>query len=675
MAASAPDRFWRDWYSRDGLKVNGGGITFLGGGAIKSGQTNYNVGTGWWMGTDNGVPKFSLGSPSGNNLTWDGSTLSVTGTIALASVPWSTVTDDDGNKPANNADVTLAAVNGGLSVTGGGLTLASGGASLKSGQTAYNTGTGFWMGDVSGTPKFSIGSAAGNYITWDGTNLSIKGSLTLVNTIPAASVSGLAATATSSDYGSVTGTKPPANADATLTAVNGGLSVTGGGIVLASGGAAIRGGQTAYNTGNGFWLGDVGGITKFSIGSNAGNRLTYDGGTLSIVGAITLTNTIAYSSVTGGPPTGADVTLSAVNGGLSITGGGITLSGGGSIKGGKTTYASTTAGFFLGYDSTTYKFHIGDSTNSLKWTGTALELVGNITGASSIDITGTAKFGGNNTLGGFTASLFSNSSLAALTGIVGYDGGDCGIRGVGGTSHGVVGTASASTKAAVYGSTTHASGFGVAAYNLNSGIAIYAYSPGGTALSAVGAVSATSFSGPLTGNVTGNVTGSSGSCTGNAATATSASSATTAGDVTNAGGAKLICGTYNTNMQNDGNLVVYHGATPYWDATTDLSDGKFKEAIVPTKHAGLDVVNGLRVVDYKWKQDIPVTIKNKDKLKTGFIAQEVQALVPDAVNDIDGTLLLHKEELVPYLVKAVQELSEQVKAMQIEIDALKSKKE
>jgi hypothetical protein len=81
----------------------------------------------------------------------------------------------------------------------------------------------------------------------------------------------------------------------------------------------------------------------------------------------------------------------------------------------------------------------------------------------------------------------------------------------------------------------------------------------------------------------------------------------------------------------------------------------------------------LRVVDYKWKQDIPVTIKNKDKLKTGFIAQEVQALVPDAVNDIDGTLLLHKEELVPYLVKAVQELSEQVKAMQIEIQALKSK--
>jgi len=40
-----------------------------------------------------------------------------------------------------------------------------------------------------------------------------------------------------------------------------------------------------------------------------------------------------------------------------------------------------------------------------------------------------------------------------------------------------------------------------------------------------GVATATSFSGALTGNVTGNVSGSSGSCTGNAATATEASEA------------------------------------------------------------------------------------------------------------------------------------------------------
>ena len=43
-----------------------------------------------------------------------------------------------------------------------------------------------------------------------------------------------------------------------------------------------------------------------------------------------------------------------------------------------------------------------------------------------------------------------------------------------------------------------------------------------------GVATATSFSGALTGNVTGNVSGSSGSCTGNAATATNATTATEA---------------------------------------------------------------------------------------------------------------------------------------------------
>jgi hypothetical protein len=43
-----------------------------------------------------------------------------------------------------------------------------------------------------------------------------------------------------------------------------------------------------------------------------------------------------------------------------------------------------------------------------------------------------------------------------------------------------------------------------------------------------GIATATSFSGPLTGNVTGNASGSSGSCTGNAATATTAAEATEA---------------------------------------------------------------------------------------------------------------------------------------------------
>lgn len=43
---------------------------------------------------------------------------------------------------------------------------------IRQGQTAYDTGTGFWIGDVSNTPKLSIGSSASK-LTWDGSVLQV----------------------------------------------------------------------------------------------------------------------------------------------------------------------------------------------------------------------------------------------------------------------------------------------------------------------------------------------------------------------------------------------------------------------------------------------------------------------------------------------------------------------
>lgn len=123
----------------------------------------------------------------------------------------------------------------------------------------------------------SYGIAIGNtdaYLKYDVVSgLVIKGSITLTNTIPAASVSGLAATATSSDFSAITGvTKPANNADVTLAAVNGGLTVTGGGITLSSGGA-IKGGATDYLNGTGVFLGYSSSYYKFSVGDPAGEHI------------------------------------------------------------------------------------------------------------------------------------------------------------------------------------------------------------------------------------------------------------------------------------------------------------------------------------------------------------------------------------------------------------------
>lgn len=61
-------------------------------------------------------------------------------------------------------------------ITAGSIVLPSGGF-VRSGQTAYDSGTGFYIGNDSGTPKLSIGNSSGNKLTWNGTALAISGTL------------------------------------------------------------------------------------------------------------------------------------------------------------------------------------------------------------------------------------------------------------------------------------------------------------------------------------------------------------------------------------------------------------------------------------------------------------------------------------------------------------------
>jgi len=64
------------------------------------------------------------------------------------------------------------------------LTIASGGC-IKEGQTAFNTGIGFWLGDVNGTPKFSIGNPNGYHLNFDGENVDIQARFSNIRTFEA----------------------------------------------------------------------------------------------------------------------------------------------------------------------------------------------------------------------------------------------------------------------------------------------------------------------------------------------------------------------------------------------------------------------------------------------------------------------------------------------------------
>lgn len=120
------------------------------------------------------------------DITWNTTTGAITGGsggifnksgLIFASSGVATLTLDGTTGNATFAG-TLSAASGTLgSITTGLITLDATGY-IRAGMTAYNTGTGFWVGYNSTDYKFSIGNSADpeNLLLWDGTDLIVNGS-------------------------------------------------------------------------------------------------------------------------------------------------------------------------------------------------------------------------------------------------------------------------------------------------------------------------------------------------------------------------------------------------------------------------------------------------------------------------------------------------------------------
>jgi trimeric autotransporter adhesin len=123
---------------------------------------------------------------------------------------------------------------------------------------------------------------------------------------------------------------------------------------------------------------------------------------------------------------------------------------------------------------------------------------------------------------------------------------------------------------------------------------------------------------------------------------------------------------------------------------TRVSDVRYKEEIQDNTDCGLDFINNLRPVTFKWKPkaNIDSSLPDYDPLKTtrkheqkmyGLIAQEVKQALDDnnitdfgGWNEIDnGINTISQEMFVHPLIKAVQELSAKCDSLQNEINILK----
>lgn len=118
-----------------------------------------------------------------------------------------------------------------------------------------------------------------------------------------------------------------------------------------------------------------------------------------------------------------------------------------------------------------------------------------------------------------------------------------------------------------------------------------------------------------------------------------------------------------------GQGTLYNNGTVYGTSFLYLSDKRLKENIEKMK-SGLSKILALSPVTFTWKKDMGVQAGKDD---FGFIAQEVEAIVPEAVtvDTASGMKAVDYPKLVPILVKAMQEQQEEIDALKAEVAALK----
>ena len=122
-------------------------------------------------------------------------------------------------------------------------------------------------------------------------------------------------------------------------------------------------------------------------------------------------------------------------------------------------------------------------------------------------------------------------------------------------------------------------------------------------------------------------------------------------------------------------FYVGYGGTVYATSTTisGVSDQRFKENIVDLDD-GLNKILELKPRKFDWKEGKGADTKNA----RGFIAQEFETIFPDLIDEWKDPAPEGEEpyksvraDLIPVLVKAIQELNAKVDAQALEIQALK----
>lgn len=122
----------------------------------------------------------------------------------------------------------------------------------------------------------------------------------------------------------------------------------------------------------------------------------------------------------------------------------------------------------------------------------------------------------------------------------------------------------------------------------------------------------------------------------------------------------------------DGNMKVTGTLTA--TTITQTSDARFKKNIsMLSSEYSRNLLSQLTPVSYMFKNDSNLLFIEEDKaIHYGFIAQEVQKVIPELVyEDSAGYLSINYTELIPLLVKSLNDQQKQIDELTTEIETLR----
>lgn len=124
----------------------------------------------------------------------------------------------------------------------------------------------------------------------------------------------------------------------------------------------------------------------------------------------------------------------------------------------------------------------------------------------------------------------------------------------------------------------------------------------------------------------------------------------------------LSSGNFKRIEESNGYAYLYRPDDSYmWiPLNKDVSDRRYKTNIQDSQVSGLDVIEKLKTYSYRKEYDDKI-----EDISCGIMAQDVQKYAPEAFyENPDGAYSYNTFALVPYLIKAIQELNKKVERLE-----------